>query len=129
MGELNELGKIALATARSKGFMMKHNEDPARQIALMHSELSEALEADRKEKFTSNDTNDILNAAIQTMNDELFMKFYEDNVKGNFEEEMADLLIRNVQYSTYRKLDLDAHVAAKMRYNSLRPHKHGGKKY
>jgi hypothetical protein len=41
MGELNELGKIALEIARSKGFMKKRNEDPARQIALMHSELSE----------------------------------------------------------------------------------------
>ena len=129
MGELNELGKIALATARSKGFMKKRKEDPARQIALMHSELSEALEADRKGKVTTQDVNDTLTNAIQTMGDKQFMKFYEKYVKGNFEEEMADLLIRNVQYSTYRKLDLDLHVAAKMRYNSLRPHKHGGKKY
>jgi NTP pyrophosphatase (non-canonical NTP hydrolase) len=95
----------------------------------MHSEISEACEADRGNKFTAEEVNDLLSNPPSTLPDNEFMKFYEANVKGNFEEEMADLLIRNIQYCAYRKLDLDAHVAAKMRYNSLRPHKHGGKKY
>jgi len=129
MGYLNELGKIALKTTRSKGFMIKTDEDLARQLLMMHSEISEACEADRGDKFTAEGINDLLSNPPSILTDDEFMKFYEEHVKGMFEEEMADLLIRNIQYCAYRNLDLDAHVAAKMRYNSLRPHKHGGKKY
>lgn len=127
MGYLNQLGETALATARSKGFMTKPDEDLARQLLMMVSEISEACEADRKDAFTLEGLS--VDTAVNNLNDEEFYKFYEYHIKGKFEEEMADLLIRNIQYSAYRKLDLDAHVAAKMRYNSLRPHKHGGKKY
>jgi hypothetical protein len=129
MGYLNDLGQKALATAKSKGFMVKPDEDLARQLLMMVSEISEACEADRGDKFTAPEINDLLSNPPSELSDAEFMKFYEEHVKGKFEEEMADLLIRNIQYSAYRKLDLDAHVAAKMRYNSLRPHKHGGKKY
>ena len=129
MGYLNDLGEKALATAQSKGFMSKPNEDLPRQLLMMVSEIAEACEADRGDKFTDVEINDLLSNPPSELSDTEFMKFYEEHVKGKFEEELADLLIRNIQYSAYRKLDLDAHVAAKMRYNSLRPHKHGGKKY
>jgi len=127
---LNELGKIALQTAQSKGFMLSDNEDTARQIALMHSELSEALEADRHHKYaTSKGMDSILNGGTDAMVNEAFLKFYEENIKGNFEEEMADVIIRVLQFSAYKGIDLDAHVKAKMRYNAERPFKHGNKKY
>ncbi len=45
-----------------------------------------------------------------------------------FEDEAADMMIRVMDLASYLGIDLDAHVKAKMRYNSLRPIKHG-KKY
>lgn len=129
MGYLNELGEVALATAQSKGFMKNPNEDLPRQLLMMVSEIAEACEADRGDKFTDEEINDLLSNPPSLISDAEFMEFYETHVKGRFEEEMADLLIRNIQFSAHRKIDLDAHVAAKMRYNSLRPFKHGGKKY
>lgn len=41
---------------------------------------------------------------------------------------MADIVIRVMDMCAFKGIDLDAHVAAKMRYNSLREHMHG-KKY
>lgn len=45
-----------------------------------------------------------------------------------FEFEMADICIRVFDMCGWKGIDLESHIAAKMRYNSLRPHKHG-KKY
>jgi len=126
MGDFNELGQIALRITQSKGFMLSDNEDTARQIALMHTELSEALEADRMDKY-SNPLD--INAGEIISDPEHFQRFYEENIKGTFEEEMADIIIRVLQFSAYKKLDLDSHVKFKMRYNAERPFKHGNKKY
>ena len=56
------------------------------------------------------------------------MDLYKDLVKGSFEEEMADIVIRVMDLCAFKNIDLEAHVKAKMRYNSLREYKHG-KKY
>lgn len=42
-------------------------------------------------------------------------------------EELADTLIRLVDYATWRGIDLDAAVEAKMEINKSRPYKHGKK--
>lgn len=124
---LNEIGKEALAVTISKGFLQGSEDELPKQLLLMHSEISEACEADRKNKYTSESIN--IKGALESIPDDKFTEWYDTYVKGNFEEEIADLLIRNVMFSAYKKIDLELHVAAKMRYNKLRPHKHGGKKY
>jgi len=43
------------------------------------------------------------------------------------EEELADAVIRILDYAGGRGLNLDGALAAKMRYNEARPYRHGGK--
>lgn len=65
------------------------------KIALMHSELSECLEAIRK------------------------------GDEENEEEELADCIIRILDYAGHRNMNLGAALCEKMRKNLLRPRKHG----
>jgi NTP pyrophosphatase (non-canonical NTP hydrolase) len=72
------------------------------KIALIHSELSESLEGDRK-----NLPDDHL--------PEYQMKFIE----------LADAMIRIADLAGYLGIDLEAAIIAKMEYNKSRPFKHG----
>ncbi|WAH39513.1 nucleoside triphosphate pyrophosphohydrolase family protein [Alicyclobacillus dauci] len=86
-------------TAVSKGWY----ENPVAfttHIALAHSELSEALEADRKNHG-------------------------EDKVA----EELADVLIRTLDMAAAHNLDLAGALVAKMEMNKGRSYRHGGLKY
>jgi len=104
-----------------KGFY-EGDKNTGEMLCLIHSEISEALEADRKDSYYPGPT------PAYTMPDHEFKDFYDSNIKGTFEEEMADAMIRIFDLCGFKKIDIGAHVAAKLRYNAMRPHKHG-KKY
>ncbi len=53
---------------------------------------------------------------------------YKKHIKGTFDEEMADIVIRVLDFCAFKGIDLESHIEAKMKYNSLREYKHG-KKY
>lgn len=97
----------------------------AQRIALITSEASEALESNRKEKVFDNKWQGL---DWDAMDESDFKEAFERHVKDTQEDETADVLIRLLDLAGYMKIDLDFHVAAKLKYNSLRPYKHG-KKY
>lgn len=123
---INQICRAAFDNAVAKGF---YDNPPsiAERLCLIHSEVSEALEADRKGHYLSNEGD--LAWALSTNDDSHFyQEHFPEKIKGCFEDELADIVIRVFDLAASRGIDLGGHIAAKMRYNSLRPYKHG-KKY
>jgi NTP pyrophosphatase (non-canonical NTP hydrolase) len=89
----------AFETAKSKGW---HDQPRSfgEFISLVHAEVSEALEADRRNEG-----------------------------KERVAEELGDVLIRIFDGSIEFGLDIETAILTKMAYNRTRSYKHGGKKY
>ena len=124
---INELAKQAYENAKAKGFYEEPIEMGTR-LALIHSEVSEALEADRKNRHAVKSSNlddiDILELAPPSTK-MYFRQEFEVAIKDTFEDELADIMIRVMDLAAYKGIDLEYHIKMKMAYNSTREYKHG----
>lgn len=116
--KLNELRDAALKIAVDHGFK---DASVPEDIALMHSELSEALEDYRAGAKPAEFTYDALKSVIVPDSEVRHSK------PTGIPSEMADVVIRVLHFCGKHGIDLERAVTEKMRYNSLRPFKHGNK--
>jgi NTP pyrophosphatase (non-canonical NTP hydrolase) len=124
---INEISKAAYDYAEKKGFH-KRDMNLGERLMLVIAELSEALEADRKDswapKVVSVDYPKMRNSDPFADKD-AWKKTYEALFKGTVEEELADAIIRIGDIAGIYGIDLDWHIQAKMAYNETRPYLHG----
>lgn len=106
MHDFRGLQKTAYLISKSKGWW----DNPRTMlecIALMHSELSEAVEELRK------------NTPSAT--------YWEETKPEGWAVELADCVIRIMDVCEHNGVDLEHVIMTKMRYNETRPYKHGKK--
>lgn len=97
MESLNEYRDECHKIAKAKGWWKEDRSIPE-LLCLVHSEVSEALEA------------------------------YRNHDHSNFEEEISDIMIRLFDMAGKFNIDLDRSVLDKMAKNRLREYRHGGKR-
>lgn len=125
MKSLNELRDEAYGTAKEHGWHEGEQDTVDHrlsEIALMHSELGECTEAIRKNNWTMLKPVIKELGGISKVGDKEFMY-----VKDTVEDELADVLIRVLDFCGAEGIDIESHVAKKMEYNKARPYRHGGK--
>jgi NTP pyrophosphatase (non-canonical NTP hydrolase) len=111
LASLNGLRDLCFRIAVSKGWHDKHDKNDPQTfptlLCLVHSEISEALEAYR------------LGALIVPVD--------KPSIDFNIPWEMADILIRVMDICGLYGIDIDKAVKEKLLYNESRSYRHGGK--
>jgi NTP pyrophosphatase (non-canonical NTP hydrolase) len=127
---LNKLAKEIHENAKNKGFYDKKVEIPE-SLCLIHSEVSEALEAVRVSKFSKMKETDFYYTeknkfeSLAKESQKKTIDIFVDKCKNTFEDELADVIIRVLDLCGSRNIDIESHIKAKMMYNSTREYKHG----
>jgi NTP pyrophosphatase (non-canonical NTP hydrolase) len=105
---LKEIQQLANQITKEKGFGHGERNIPG-LLALIHAEVSEALEDYRKD------------ADLKTMR-------LENGKLVGFPSELADVIIRVGDLAEYMGIDLDDAVSRKLENNKNRAHKFGDKR-
>ena len=110
---INEVAKEIHENAVEHGWWDEERGFPE-IIALCHSELSEALEEYRRGHGATEKYYLASNAT--------------DAKPEGIPSELADCIIRILDYCAFAGIDIDAAISEKHEYNKTRPYRHGGKR-
>lgn len=112
MTDLNDLAYDCNELSRRKGWL-DEKRTFGDYVSLMHSELSEALEEYRNGRDY----------------DEVYYNESADDINKpeGIPIELADCIIRILQFCGEEGIDIQEAYELKMQYNGTRPHRHGGK--
>lgn len=125
--DFNKKAQEIFLANKEKGFWdnqsrdIKNKDEVALKLMLIVSELGEAMEAHRKNKFAN------IEAYKKGVWD-TFKQGFELNVKDTLEDEIADTIIRLFDMAGGLNIDLNFHIENKLKYNATREKLHG-KKY
>ena len=117
---LNELSKQLHQFQLDAGF---DNPDITQRLMLVHTEISEAFEAFRKDRFCQ------FTPGKNYIKPEQFKEDFEKQIKDTLEDEIADAIIRLLAFCGENNIKIEEHIKSKMQYNELRGFKYGGKKF
>jgi hypothetical protein len=109
---LRELVRMAHQNAESKGWWEGEDHNIPERLALIHSEISEALEA-----FRDSDGDGDLQCVS-----------YNGDKPEGFPIELADAVLRIADLCGYLGIDFEAAVETKHAYNLTRSRRHGGRR-
>lgn len=135
--KLNQACREIHREAIRKGFS---SHDLPTDLMLVVTELAEACEADRKEKYADLEEFEAKAPRWITakgckpmvepgMTEEEAIKktaaLFEEYIKDILEDEIADAIIRLMDLCGKRNIDIEKHIELKVAYNITRPYKHG----
>lgn len=118
---LNELSEQLHQFQVDMGFK---DSNITQRLMLVMSEVAEAFEAYRKDKFCNKPP-----LYGMTFKDDKFKSFFEREIKDTMQDEIADTIIRLLAFCGENNINIEQHIKSKMRYNELRGFKYGGKKF
>lgn len=124
-GGFNLFSKECYEAAAAKGFHNEGINDLPTMLLHIIVELSEAVEADRNDKFVKQED---IEKYKKIEDEEYRNSFFYNKIKDTFEDEIADCFIRLGDLCGKIGIDIDFHIKAKMDYNKCRAYLHG-KKY
>ena len=134
MTTLNDLRDLAFQNSKEKGF---HDEPKSvgDYLALIHSEVSEALE-DHRDGHTPTEVWYEIPKGFRDAGQKIpfdHLQVIDDSESTvltkpcGIPSEMADIIIRVLDFCGAHKIDIEKAVREKMAFNATRPRKHGRK--
>jgi len=110
INSINEIAKRVHQTAKDKGWW-EAPRNPLEMMALVHSEVSEAVEELRNNKPDS------------------YRNDFNPEKPEGWAVELIDAVIRIFDFLECAKVDVGSILLEKMAYNETREYRHGGKAY
>ena len=105
MNNLNKLSKRCYEEAKNNGWHKSDGDGhPDVYEMLIITELSEAVNADRKNKHTNRKE---FEAHEPQMQNDMFQQAFQQYIKDTVEDEIADVCIRCFDYAHAKSMDLD----------------------